>query len=102
MRNKILLLLGFILFTIQISQAQNIESIQFTLDSTYSKSPFYGNILITKNNKVLLERSYGYADALDKKPLTKQNSFQSYLYQLMQARESMEFLYLEATKLGED
>jgi CubicO group peptidase (beta-lactamase class C family) len=76
MRNKILLLLGFILFTIQISQAQNIESIQFILDSTYSKSPFYGNILITKNNKVLLERSYGYADALDKKPLTKQNSFQ--------------------------
>jgi CubicO group peptidase (beta-lactamase class C family) len=57
-------------------KAQNIENIQHILDSTYSSSPFFGNILITKNNKIILEKSYGYADVNSKKLLTKNNSFQ--------------------------
>ncbi len=57
-------------------KAQNIENIQHILDSTYSSSPFFGNILITKNNKIVLEKSYGYADINSKKLLTKNNSFQ--------------------------
>ena len=59
-----------------ISNAQNIDSIRYILDSTNSSSPFFGNILIIKNNKILFEKSYGYADAVNKKPLTKENSFQ--------------------------
>lgn len=58
------------------SSAQNIDNIRYIIDSTYSGSPFFGNILITKNNKILFEKSYGYADAVNKKPLTKKNSFQ--------------------------
>lgn len=58
------------------SNAQNIDIIQHIIDSTYSSSPFFGNILITKNNKVIFEKSYGYADAVNKKSLTKENSFQ--------------------------
>ena len=59
-----------------ISNAQNIYRIRYILDSTNSSSPFFGNILIIKNNKILFEKSYGYADAVNKKPLTKENSFQ--------------------------
>ena len=59
-----------------IAFAQNIDSIQKILDSTYVSSPFYGNILITKNNKILFEKSYGYADAINRKPLTSESSFQ--------------------------
>ena len=59
-----------------ISNAQNIDSIRYILDSTYSSSPFFGNILIIKNSKILFEKSYGYADAVNKIPLTKENSFQ--------------------------
>ncbi|MES2726915.1 MAG: serine hydrolase domain-containing protein [Bacteroidota bacterium] len=58
------------------THAQNIAGIQHMLDSAYAKTPFYGNILITKNNKILFEKSYGYADALNAKPLTNENAFQ--------------------------
>lgn len=63
-------------FEITLSNAQNIDSIQYIVDSTYSSSPFFGNILIIKNDKILFEKSYGYADAVNKKPLTNKNSFQ--------------------------
>lgn len=70
----------FILFWIAIGMvnghAQNMDSIQYVLDSTYLKTPFFGNILITKNNKIIFEKSYGYADALNAKPLTAENAFQ--------------------------
>ena len=59
-----------------ISNTQNIYRIRYILDSTNSSSPFFGNILIIKNNKILFEKSYGYADAVNKKPLTEENSFQ--------------------------
>ena len=67
--------LSFIWVT-TISNAQNTDSIRYILDSTYSSSPFFGNILIIKNSKILFEKSYGYADAVNKKPLTEENSFQ--------------------------
>jgi CubicO group peptidase (beta-lactamase class C family) len=73
---KELILLIFFILIKNISIAQSIDSIQYILDSTYSSSPFFGNILITKNNKVLFEKSYGFADAVNKQPLTKDNSFQ--------------------------
>ncbi|MFM9946020.1 MAG: serine hydrolase domain-containing protein [Bacteroidia bacterium] len=74
---KIILLLNLIVvWETNISKAQNIDSIRHILDSTYSKSPFFGNVLITKNDKIIFEKSYGYADAISKKPLTKDNSFQ--------------------------
>lgn len=59
-----------------ISNAQNIDSIRYILDSTYASSPFFGNVLITKNHKVIFEKSYGFADAQNKIPLTNENSFQ--------------------------
>lgn len=73
MKTKLLILFIMLYF---ISNAQNIDSIQFLLDSTYSRSPFFGNVLITKNNKIIFEKSYGYADAQNNKPLTNKNSFQ--------------------------
>jgi CubicO group peptidase (beta-lactamase class C family) len=56
--------------------AQDIDSINYVLDSAYSNAPFFGNILITHNDKIVFEKSYGFADAANKKPLTKENSFQ--------------------------
>ncbi len=63
-------------FSAKTSTAQNIDSIRYVLDSTYLSSPFFGNVLITKNNNILFEKSYGYADAINKRPLTNKNSFQ--------------------------
>jgi hypothetical protein len=72
MKFKLILLF---LFSFHVLFAQHIDSIQRLLDSTYSSSPFFGNVLITKNNQVLFEKSYGYADATQKKLLTAENSF---------------------------
>ena len=38
-----------------ISNAQNIDSIRYILDSTNSRSPFFGNILIIKKTKSFLK-----------------------------------------------
>lgn len=56
--------------------SQNLDSIRYVLDSTYSASPFFGNVLIIKNDKIFFEKSYGYADAESRKPLTRKSSFQ--------------------------
>ncbi|MBI3233041.1 MAG: beta-lactamase family protein [Bacteroidetes bacterium] len=66
----------FLCLVVHHTKAQKIDSIRYIIDSTYSNSPFFGNILISKNNKIVFEKSYGYADALNNKPLTKENSFQ--------------------------
>lgn len=58
------------------AKAQSIDTIQYILDSAFAKSIFYGNVLITQNDKIFLEKSYGYADAVKQKPLTNRNSFQ--------------------------
>jgi CubicO group peptidase (beta-lactamase class C family) len=58
------------------AKTQSIDKIQYILDSAYAKSVFYGNFLITQNNQILLEKSYGYADAIKQKPLTNKNAFQ--------------------------
>ncbi len=76
MKTKLQATFFVFLFSINILFAQNIEKIQYILDSTYSSSPFFGNVLITKNNKVLFEKSYGYSDAPNKIALTNENSFQ--------------------------
>lgn len=69
--------LFFVLLCFVIStKAQPIEKIEEILDSAFAKSIFYGNVLITQNDKILLEKSYGYADAINQKPLTNKNSFQ--------------------------
>lgn len=75
MKVKLLFIL-LLSFTINFSIAQNLDKIQKLLDSAYSNSPFFGNVLITKKNKILLEKSYGYADIEKKKLLTRKNSFQ--------------------------
>lgn len=56
--------------------AQQIDSISYVLDSANAASPFFGNVLITKKGKTIFEKSYGYADAPNQKPLTYKNSFQ--------------------------
>lgn len=57
-------------------KGQNIDSIAFVLDSAYSKSPFFANVLISKNDKIVFEKSYGFADESRKVKLTNKNSFQ--------------------------
>jgi CubicO group peptidase (beta-lactamase class C family) len=59
-----------------IVEAQRVDVIANILDSAYAKSIFYGNVLITQNDKTLFEKSYGYADTKNNKPLTNKNSFQ--------------------------
>jgi CubicO group peptidase (beta-lactamase class C family) len=69
----ILVLIGISVNTIH---AQQLDSIRYVIDSTLEKSPFYGNILITQKGKTIFEKSYGYADVLNKKKLGPHNSFQ--------------------------
>jgi CubicO group peptidase (beta-lactamase class C family) len=57
-------------------RAQQLDSIRYVIDSTFTRSPFYGNILITEHGKTLFEQSYGYADAQKKTKLTSDHSFQ--------------------------
>ncbi|MEP7196105.1 MAG: serine hydrolase domain-containing protein [Saprospiraceae bacterium] len=76
MKKFIILLICVYVFGANIFFAQNIDSIHYILDSSYKSSPFFGNILITKNKIILFEKSYGYANAINKKPLTTNNSFQ--------------------------
>ncbi|MBK9672000.1 MAG: beta-lactamase family protein [Bacteroidetes bacterium] len=71
-----LFLFTFFVLPFQLLFAQNVDSIGYILDSTYASAPFFGTILISKNNQVIFEKSYGYADAVSKKTLTKENSFQ--------------------------
>ncbi|HEX8575632.1 MAG TPA: serine hydrolase domain-containing protein [Flavobacterium sp.] len=58
------------------SFSQDINQIEKVLDSTYQRDPFFANLLITKNGKVLFEKSYGFSDYLNKRTLTNQSSFQ--------------------------
>lgn len=71
-----LILCFFFILPFQLLFAQNIDSIRFLLDSTYASSPFFGTVLISKKDQLIFEKSYGYADAVLKKTLTKENSFQ--------------------------
>ena len=73
---KIAKLFFILLFYCYTAKSQSIDKIQYILDSAYVKSVFYGNVLITQNNQILLEKSYGYADAIKQKPLTNKNAFQ--------------------------
>jgi CubicO group peptidase (beta-lactamase class C family) len=56
--------------------AQQTDSIAYVLDSAYARSPFCANILLTKQGKTVIEKSYGYADAKSKQPLTPEHSIQ--------------------------
>jgi len=76
MRSLLFTLVLLFVLSSNFASSQNIDSIEYILDSAYSKSPFHVNILITKNSKIIFEKSYGCADAVLKKPLTKDNSFQ--------------------------
>ena len=73
---KIFKILFVLLCCFCAAKAQSIEKIGEVLDSAFAKSVFYGNVLITQNNKILLEKSYGYADAIKQIPLSNNNSFQ--------------------------
>ena len=56
--------------------SQDVPKLTHYLDSTYSVSPFFANILLKKGNDVLLERSFGYSDHLNGIRLSADNSFQ--------------------------
>lgn len=76
MKRSILIPLVLVILLCRISTAQPTDSIAYVLDSAYRVSPFFGNILITHRGKTILEKSYGYADAIQQKPLTAEHSFQ--------------------------
>lgn len=70
---------GFLLLIlcgIRITDAQQLDSIRYVIDSTFSKTPFYGNILISQKGKTIFENSYGYTDVVKETKLTADNSFQ--------------------------
>jgi len=70
------ILVAVVLSACSCLYAQQTDSIRHVLDSAYSKTPFCANILLVKDGKTLLERSYGYADAAKGIPLASHNSFQ--------------------------
>lgn len=45
------------------------------MDSVYAAQQFNGNVLVVKNNKVILEKSYGYSDGSQQHPLTSEYTF---------------------------
>lgn len=73
---KIPKLIVILLLLNNVIIAQQMDSIRYVLDSANAASPFFGNVLVTKNGKTIFEKSYGYADALNQQPLTPKNSFQ--------------------------
>jgi CubicO group peptidase (beta-lactamase class C family) len=73
---KSIVFLSIWLAVVNVSMAQNIDSISYLLDSVNAKSPFFGNIIIKRNDQIIFEKSYGYADADKKVKLTSENSFQ--------------------------
>lgn len=70
------LLLATTLLLSLFANAQQADSIRYVLDSAYAKAPFCANILVVKDDKVIFEKSYGYADAVKQIPLKMENSFQ--------------------------
>jgi CubicO group peptidase (beta-lactamase class C family) len=72
---RILLWILFIISTYQLNAQVSTRITQY-LDSTYSISPFFANILVKKGGDVIVEKSFGYSDRLNKIKLSPQNSFQ--------------------------
>ena len=69
MKNKLSVFL-FLCFSVSFLNAQNLIEIERVIDI------FFGNITITKNDNIIFEKSYGYADAIHHTKLTYKNSFQ--------------------------
>lgn len=71
-----LVLTAGILFSSTGAGAQNFQRINFVVDSMLSRHTISANILIADENKLLFERSVGFADIATAKPLQKSNAFQ--------------------------
>lgn len=54
----------------------NTDSIDHVINNTNKVVPISGNMLIAQNGEIIFEKSYGYADAIERKPLTTATSFQ--------------------------
>jgi CubicO group peptidase (beta-lactamase class C family) len=68
----------FLLLNIVFSAAAQINfiAIDSLLKNGNAKHIFSGTVLLTEENNILFEKSYGYADFKNKKPFTKNTTFQ--------------------------
>ncbi|GLB48702.1 serine hydrolase domain-containing protein [Neptunitalea lumnitzerae] len=71
----IVLLLPLQLLAFQKTNITTPKSIDSLLSSYHKKNEFNGNILVVKNNTILLQKSYGYATANKKDLLTETYRF---------------------------
>ena len=72
MLTKKIILLFLTMLLISSCKAQNLEQY---LDEVYKNGKINGNVLVTKNDQVLLEKSFGLADPSKKTPLNKDFRF---------------------------
>jgi len=74
MRIYLSIILLFILGSFAAAQTR-IETIDAVLDELHKESDFSGNVLIAEKGKILYAKSFGFADAESKTPLTGDSIF---------------------------
>lgn len=74
MRLYLSIILLFILGSFAAAQTR-IETIDAILDESHKESDFSGNVLIAEKGKILYAKSFGYANAETKTPLTRDTIF---------------------------
>jgi len=74
---QVLLLTAFFLFLINsiFAQSKEINKIDSLMKHSNSIGIFNGNVLVSKNNKIIYNASFGFTDASKKDKLTKQSKF---------------------------
>ncbi len=71
---KYTILILFLCF-LGCNNTQRQETIDSIMQSSYQKGIFNGNVLITRNDSILYQKSFGYADGSEKTELSKKSIF---------------------------
>jgi CubicO group peptidase (beta-lactamase class C family) len=70
------LMLATLCLWLSHAHAQNLQRINFVIDSMLQRHTVSANILIATDSKILFERNMGFADIATARPLQKSNAFQ--------------------------
>jgi CubicO group peptidase (beta-lactamase class C family) len=72
---KKLLLCTFYLFAFSVAQAQLEKQIDSLMTSQFTTGEFSGSVLVTKNNKEIYNKQFGFADLETKRTISKDTKF---------------------------
>ncbi|MBL4905752.1 MAG: hypothetical protein JKZ00_07050, partial [Flavobacteriaceae bacterium] len=79
MKNKLILLIVFMMCFNAIGQQASTKDIQQQIDDLFKSyahyNRFIGNVLISQNNKIIYQKSFGYADLEHRKKNKKSSIF---------------------------